>query len=209
MATESTVDELSPLLADLVRHGITLEAHGERLRYHPKDAVTPDLLARMKTHKSALLALCQDGDPCDKTPSPADPIAPNEPESGVLSLLSLSHTKQEAIWSQEELALLDRAKLSEKDMKHVEDVKAAFADCGAHVVAVVPRRPQIRKRAAHLLRCARWADQVFDRSRAPALREQWHERVAICTVDAGLDIVEAEAIALNQMKKTLAFTTSM
>ena len=44
------------LLTDLTRLGIRLEAHGERLRFFPRAAVTPDLADRMKSHKSELLA---------------------------------------------------------------------------------------------------------------------------------------------------------
>jgi hypothetical protein len=45
------------LLLDLSRLGIRLEAHGDRLRYFPRSALTPDLLGRLKTHKAELLAL--------------------------------------------------------------------------------------------------------------------------------------------------------
>jgi hypothetical protein len=45
------------LLTELDRRGITLQAHGDRLRYSPRSAVTPDLAGRMKAHKAALLAI--------------------------------------------------------------------------------------------------------------------------------------------------------
>ena len=45
------------LLAELDRRGIAIEAHGDRLRYSPRSAVTPDLAHRMKAHKAALLAI--------------------------------------------------------------------------------------------------------------------------------------------------------
>ena len=45
------------LLAELNQRGITIEAHGDRLRYSPRSAVTPDLAQRMKAHKAALLAI--------------------------------------------------------------------------------------------------------------------------------------------------------
>lgn len=41
----------------LQRHGITLHAVGDELRYRPKDALTPALLAEVRRHKWALLAL--------------------------------------------------------------------------------------------------------------------------------------------------------
>ena len=45
------------LIKDLARLGIQLKADGERLRYSPRSAVTPDLAAQMKYHKAGLLAL--------------------------------------------------------------------------------------------------------------------------------------------------------
>ena len=43
------------LIADLARLGIRLEARGDRLRYAPRSAVTPELANRMKGHKTELL----------------------------------------------------------------------------------------------------------------------------------------------------------
>lgn len=45
------------LLMDLGRLGIRLEADGERLRYRPQSALTPELLDRLKAHKGELLTL--------------------------------------------------------------------------------------------------------------------------------------------------------
>ena len=45
------------LLADLARLGIRLEADGDRLRYAPRSAVTPDLLSRMGARKGELLEI--------------------------------------------------------------------------------------------------------------------------------------------------------
>ena len=47
------------LITDLARLGIRLAAHGDRLRYSPRSAVTPGLNRRMKAHKSELLAILQ------------------------------------------------------------------------------------------------------------------------------------------------------
>ena len=49
------------LLADLKARGVKLVAHGDRLRYYPRSAVTPDLLERIKIHKVELLALVRPG----------------------------------------------------------------------------------------------------------------------------------------------------
>ena len=45
------------LLLDLGRRGIQLEADGQRLRYFPRSALTPDLLNRLKSQKGELLAI--------------------------------------------------------------------------------------------------------------------------------------------------------
>ncbi len=47
----------SELVKDLKRLGIRLEAHGDRLRYSPRSAVTPDVVAELKRHKGDLLAI--------------------------------------------------------------------------------------------------------------------------------------------------------
>ena len=43
------------LLAELWRRGIQVEAHGDRLRYRPRSAVTPELAQRLKSRKAELL----------------------------------------------------------------------------------------------------------------------------------------------------------
>lgn len=58
------------LLAELVAHGIEVQAHGERLRYHPKAAMTPELVQRVKAHKAELLALLS---PATQSPHPTAP----------------------------------------------------------------------------------------------------------------------------------------
>jgi hypothetical protein len=45
------------LITDLARLGIRIEAQGDRLRYSPRSAVTPDLAERMKANKRGLLAI--------------------------------------------------------------------------------------------------------------------------------------------------------
>jgi hypothetical protein len=52
-----TIEGLTDLLCDLDRAGIqSLVPDGDRLRYRPRSAMTPELLARLKTHKTDLLA---------------------------------------------------------------------------------------------------------------------------------------------------------
>ena len=45
------------LLEKLAELGITIEAHGDQLRYAPRSAVTPELASAMKAHKPALIAI--------------------------------------------------------------------------------------------------------------------------------------------------------
>ena len=45
------------LLAELSQRGIQLQAHGDRLRYRPRNSVCADLAERMKTYKADLLAM--------------------------------------------------------------------------------------------------------------------------------------------------------
>ena len=44
------------IMVDLARRGIRLEGEGERLRYYPRSALTPELLDRLIAHKAELLA---------------------------------------------------------------------------------------------------------------------------------------------------------
>ena len=53
--TPTTADSVAALVAELTRQGIELTPHGERLRYRPKAAMTPELAARIKAHKPELL----------------------------------------------------------------------------------------------------------------------------------------------------------
>jgi TubC N-terminal docking domain len=49
------------LMTDLAHLGIRLDAYGDRLRYSPKSAMTPDLVAQLRDNKAELLAmLCRD-----------------------------------------------------------------------------------------------------------------------------------------------------
>ncbi|MCA8998862.1 MAG: hypothetical protein KDA80_17820 [Planctomycetaceae bacterium] len=61
----------SQLLADLVRLGIRIEAHEDRLRYSPRSSVTPDLEARIRAHKRELLEMLK-RNPSSKEFDPTD-----------------------------------------------------------------------------------------------------------------------------------------
>jgi hypothetical protein len=48
---------VAELLIDLRQSGVRLEADGDRLRYFPRSALTPDLLGRLKARKADVVAL--------------------------------------------------------------------------------------------------------------------------------------------------------
>lgn len=54
-----TPNPLGSLLADLADKDIELQAHGDRLRFRPQTAVTPNLAERLRVHKPRLLAILQ------------------------------------------------------------------------------------------------------------------------------------------------------
>ena len=55
-----TDQPVNVVLADLTRRGIQVVADGDRLRYRPQSAMTPELAARVRRHKPELLALLGD-----------------------------------------------------------------------------------------------------------------------------------------------------
>ncbi len=73
------------LLGEVTRRGIKLKPDGDALCYTaPKDALTPDLLVELKTHKAELLAelsvaITQADTPEDDILAEAQRIAANEP----------------------------------------------------------------------------------------------------------------------------------
>jgi len=50
------------LLHDLQALGVTLQADGDRLRFHPRDAVTPEMLEQLREHKAELLEMLRQSD---------------------------------------------------------------------------------------------------------------------------------------------------
>ena len=58
------------ILRDLQALGITLRAQGDKLRFHPRDAMTPELLAGIRDHKQDLLRLLTEPTPAPGCGSP-------------------------------------------------------------------------------------------------------------------------------------------
>ena len=87
---------LIELMTDLARLGIRLETNGDRLRYFPVSAVTPELIERMKVHKGELLELTRAKASEQETRDPAVsmPATLDRPECDPLSPLGESDTRQ-------------------------------------------------------------------------------------------------------------------
>lgn len=81
------------LLAELTALGVELQAHGDRLRFRPRSAMTAELVARVKVHKPGLLVLLAD----TTTKTPAGGAATPGFGSGVGDVLTAtSYTADEA-----------------------------------------------------------------------------------------------------------------
>lgn len=203
VAVGSTL-EVQAILIDTARRGLVLQATaGNTLRFRPRSAMTPELANRIQVNKPALLLRLRGNNTSDTTTAPDTPTHPGCSESGVLSVVSVSEQKQSphGLWSEEELALFAIAGTTPANMPLVEAVKDVLADLpggGATVVSVQPVkrfRSQTRHRVAQLIREARRTDL----SRAVAMRDTWHERVAICSLEAGLPQEDAERTALAEL----------
>jgi hypothetical protein len=173
------------LLVELARRGIELRAAGDRLRYRPRSAMTPDLADRLTAHRADLLAiLTAADDAADRCPA-CDGAAPA------------------ATYTPEERRLL--AGCPAATLAAVDAAKRAFAQVGGVTVeAVAPFKSAARDDAARLIRDAR---RDGNHGRAVALRDAWRERSAICTVDAGLLPAEAEKVALEELLGFRPFAT--
>lgn len=58
----ATIDSVDAVLIELTRRGIELQAQGDRLRFRPRSAMTPELVECVNAHKLALLTVL---DGCD------------------------------------------------------------------------------------------------------------------------------------------------
>ena len=71
------------LLVELEQRGVRIEAHGDRLRYAPRSAVTDGLLEQLKLHKAELLALLRPTRDIVSVPPVAVQDAPAKPTKPV------------------------------------------------------------------------------------------------------------------------------
>ena len=151
------------LLIELARRGIELRAAGDRLRYRPRSAMTPDLADRLAAHKGDLLAILAAADSL-ADPAPAGSRAAPAPT-----------------YKPQERRLLDGSPPA--TLAAVEAAKRAFAPLGGVMVeAVALFKSTARDSAARLIRDAR---RGGDDGRAIALRDACQERLATCP-DANL-----------------------
>ena len=166
------------LLVQLARQGIELQAAGDRLRYRPRSAMTPDLAERLKALRDDLLAALR---ACDAEADP-DMVTPT------------------ATYMAEERRML--ADATPRLRATLDAVKATFADTGgATMLDVRPDLTWPRRRAARLIRAARRAG---DHNRGVAMRDAWRERVAICQIDGVLALTEAERVAIAELDEDLS-----
>ncbi len=171
------------LLVELIRRGIEICAAGDRLRYRPRSAMTPDLADRLAAHRAGLLAILAAADDVTERCSEGDTVAYTAGERRMLAGCPAAT-----------LAAVDAA-------------KRAFAQVGGVMIeAVVPFKSLERDGAARMIREARRgsARRDGDVGRAVAMRDAWRERLAICTVDGELPVWDAERIALDELGKMLA-----
>ena len=74
------------IVADLGRRGIRFRVDGDRLRFAPRDALTPAELAILRAHKAALLAHLSGSQPGDDRATPRGPAWPELRLAGVVYL---------------------------------------------------------------------------------------------------------------------------
>ena len=101
----TALDTVALLMADLVRRGIELGADGGKLRYRPRDRMTPALADRLKAHRSDVLAIL------GALSGPADGTRPAAGHGAAAS------------YSQRERDLLDAVDARPGDLRLVDAVK--------------------------------------------------------------------------------------
>ncbi len=89
------------LILDLNRLGIRLEADGERLRFFPQSAVTPEIATRLRSHKAELLAIL--GPPPPK-------LAIDVTDAVVVWQTALDLLEQDPLFSPEDIVAMRAAK---------------------------------------------------------------------------------------------------
>ena len=170
--TSTTIDSPAALLADLTRSGIKLVASGDKLRYRPRDRMTPGLIDRLRVHKQEILALMR----CGASGGDAPAASTDAPASA----------------AQQPPTLVDQVMAIFTDATVVDRRPVTGMQPDGHYIAENKNRQPV----IDLLQ----AVHKRDPDHALMLRDAWRERVAICTNDGGLVIEEAEAVALDEIE---------
>lgn len=206
----------------LIAQGIELRVQGDRLRFRPRSAMTPALIARLKTHKPALLSLLA----VTKTPTDApDSAGFGDGDSGDV-LPATSYTASEIRMLTSAPAALRAAVESLKRALHGADVvsvrqtdegpppDAAEWPTAEHIEELPPDIADLagprdgwtpktwRNRLLYLAAACETLhpDRAADLRRAaitlsPGLADIFEERAAIMEYDADLSRSDAEAAA--------------
>ena len=153
-AIPAIAPEVAAILAIVARSGIVLEPRGDKLRYHPRSAMTQELAARIKANKAELLALLQRNDPLtatDKTPTPQRANSPHGTRSGVLSVLSVSE-QGKGLWCEEELGLLAHAEKTPSDLpRPLRSTSPRRTPCPSSSIPVILDQEIVRIRFSDVL----------------------------------------------------------
>jgi len=176
-------DSTAALLGELMARGIALQARGDRLRYRPRDRVTPALIERVKARKPELLQLLQAVEPdasrhyYNYKNTADDPVIRNT----VVDDPPKPH-----------YTVAER-----RVMKGTTDAVRAAADRIKRLIptATVERIITPRVKLAAAIRNAR---QKGDHDRAISLREAWGERAAIMEFDGKMPRADAERAAVGE-----------
>lgn len=72
------------VLAELTRRGVEVAVVGDRIRFRPQSAVTPDLRAALAEHKADLIRILS---PDDEVAWRIDAMLPQVPRTGTIPLL--------------------------------------------------------------------------------------------------------------------------
>ncbi len=82
--TETNIQSIQELLTELRALGIQLWLENDQLRYKaPKNALTPEKLSQLKTHKSEILAFLRQSESSSKSKSESPSITPRENQGSI------------------------------------------------------------------------------------------------------------------------------
>lgn len=98
------------MLTDLKARGIDLQAHGDRLRYRPRSAMTPELRDRLRACKADLLAILAGKAPepnAGASPQP-EPDVPQPPAARAGYIVELTRPDGRWAWRQRRMDDADR-----------------------------------------------------------------------------------------------------